>query len=155
MTTAPHGTGVGIRSFPDAAKGKFLPGPIVRHFISELKWRAAPYSFANIPLRLCGCPARMRASWLKLNLKLCFRQLYQHYGCRACNRAICESYCLKRLATCPSLHRRKYSVWFLRFYLSPFLYYLRSHTDLERGAAIPKLKKRPFSHFQCCPYCWN
>jgi hypothetical protein len=39
----------------------------------------------------------------------------------------------------PSLRSRKYSVWFLRSYLSPFLYYLRSHTDLERGAAIPKL----------------
>ena len=58
MTAAPHGTGAGIRSFPDAAKGKFMPGPIVRHFISELKWPVALYSFANTLPRSCGSRAR-------------------------------------------------------------------------------------------------
>ena len=28
------------------------------HFISELKWPAARYSFANIPLKWCGYRAR-------------------------------------------------------------------------------------------------
>ena len=58
VKAAPDGTGAGIRSFPDAAKGKFMPGPIVRHLISELKWPVALYSFANTPPRSCGSRAR-------------------------------------------------------------------------------------------------
>jgi hypothetical protein len=35
-----------------------MPGPIVRHFISEFKWPAALYSFANTLPRSCGSRAR-------------------------------------------------------------------------------------------------